>query len=186
MADSPQQGRLPVERIVSGGQTGVDEGTLRAAIELGLDHGGWCPRGRRNERGRIASCFALRETATSNYAERTRLNVRDADATLILHRGPLRGGTRLTLDCARERGKPWWTLDLERDPLDLESVRTWLHAHSVRVLNVAGPRESSCPGIGEAARRIVLALMGGRSIEPDRAGRVDGEESVGGGAGPIG
>ncbi len=40
----PVHGTL-VLKIVSGGQTGVDRGALDAAIELGMDHGGKCPRG---------------------------------------------------------------------------------------------------------------------------------------------
>ena len=80
-------------RIVSGGQTGVDRAALDAALELGIAHGGWCPRGRLAEDGPIADRYGLRETASSDYAVRTEQNVVDSDATLILHRGPLTGGT---------------------------------------------------------------------------------------------
>ncbi|MFZ5785935.1 MAG: YpsA SLOG family protein, partial [Acidobacteriota bacterium] len=62
--------------IVSGGQTGVDRAALEVALELGMECGGWCPRGRRAEDGRIPDRFPLRETATPRYPERTRLNVR--------------------------------------------------------------------------------------------------------------
>ncbi len=39
-------------KIISGGQTGVDRAALDVAMELGLEAGGWCPRGRRAEDGR--------------------------------------------------------------------------------------------------------------------------------------
>ena len=32
-------------KIVCGGQTGVDRAALDIAIELGLEYGGWCPKG---------------------------------------------------------------------------------------------------------------------------------------------
>jgi hypothetical protein len=39
-----------VYKIISGGQTGANRGGLDAAIELGLQHGGFCPKGRRRGR----------------------------------------------------------------------------------------------------------------------------------------
>ena len=159
MMASARRSECAVRRIVSGGQTGVDEGALDAALELGIEHGGWCPRGRRSERGTIPARFALTETETANYAERTRLNVRDSDGTLIIHRGPLTGGTRLTRDVARRLDKPVMLVDLESTPIDLRAVRRWIDAHRIEVLNVAGPRESTSPGIQETARALVRDLL---------------------------
>jgi hypothetical protein len=73
--------------VVSGGQTGVDRAALDAALALGLPIGGWCPLGRRTEDGPVPDRYPLRETPSADYAERTEWNVRDSDATLILHRG---------------------------------------------------------------------------------------------------
>ena len=75
--------RILPERIVSGGQTGADRAALDWAIERGIPHGGWCPRGRRAEDGRIDRRYALRETPAHDYQQRTRWNVRDSDGTLI-------------------------------------------------------------------------------------------------------
>ena len=97
--------------IVSGGQTGVDRGALLGAQEAGLACGGWCPRGRRAEDGPISARFPLRETDTTDYAERTHRNVRDSDGTLLLQFGELRGGSALTSEAAGERGKPLLVLD---------------------------------------------------------------------------
>ncbi|RKT47308.1 putative molybdenum carrier protein [Thiocapsa rosea] len=159
---SVEGGDMPVPeagiRVVSGGQTGVDRAALDAAIALGLPIGGWCPRGRRGEDGSIPERYALRETPSADYAERTEWNVRDSDATLILHRGPLSGGTRLTADLARRLGKPLLARDLAA-PIDVRAITDWLVANHVRVLNCAGPRESGAPGIGEESQRLFAAVF---------------------------
>jgi len=149
-----------IRRIVSGGQTGVDRAALDAALSLGLPCGGWCPRGRKAEDGPIDSRYPLVETASEDYAERTRENVRDSDGTLVLTRGRPSGGTALTISLARKAGRPLLVLDLRRDPDPVEVPR-WARAHDVSVLNVAGPRESQRPGIqGEARRFLEKALAG--------------------------
>ncbi len=150
-------------KIVSGGQTGVDRAALDVALELGLPCGGWCPQGRRAEDGRIPDRYPLRETTAPFYPQRTRLNVRDAEGTLILTRGEPTGGTALTLQIAAELGKPRLVIMLCEQP-EPEEVHGWLTANQLAVLNGAGPRESECPGIHDQAAaflRRVLAQSGG-------------------------
>ncbi len=155
-------GRL--ERIVSGGQTGVDRAALDVALELNIPCGGWCPKGRRSEDGLIPDSYPLRESPTSNYAERTALNVKDSDGTLILSRGSLRGGTALTKTFAERYRRPCLVVDL-RDATP-QVIHEWLSDHSIRVLNVAGPRESSQPGITRQAAALLRTLLG--STNPKR------------------
>ena len=69
--------------ILSGGQTGADRAALDFAIEYGLPHGGWCPRGRLAEDGPIDERYELTETPSHRYAQRTEWNVRDSDATVV-------------------------------------------------------------------------------------------------------
>lgn len=154
---------LGVLRIVSGGQTGVDRAALDVALALGYPCGGWVPRGRRAEDGRLSDAYPLRETVSAHYAERTRLNVRDADATLVLGRGRPSGGTALTLALARQLRRPHLLVDLRRDAATAP-VRAWLLAHRVKVLNVAGPRESSAPGIQAEAADFLIRLLGVSAI----------------------
>lgn len=149
---------MPLQRIVSGGQTGVDRAALDAALAVDVPHGGWCPRGRRAEDGVIPSRYQLAETPSRDYAERTERNVLDSDATLILCPGKLQGGTRLTRELARRHGRPCLVVDPAAAE-GLAAVRRWLEQHAVRVLNVAGPRESSVRGIGAQAYRFLLALL---------------------------
>lgn len=105
-----------VRRVISGGQTGVDRAALDVARERGLALGGWCPRGRRAEDGRIPDTYPLTETRTADYRERTRRNVLAADATLVLTRGAPSGGTAYTLAVARRAGKPALVADLDAPP----------------------------------------------------------------------
>lgn len=170
-----------ISKIVSGGQTGVDRAALDVAIHLGIPHGGWCPRGRRAEDGRMAAIYQLHETESSNYAERTEKNVIDSDGTLLLHLGPLTGGTLLTLQLAKRWGKPCLTVDLANPggqqagpdlPVGADGtdasvpVNRWIDEHHIKTLNVAGPRESSINGIGQMAREFLFSLFDGLNV-PD-------------------
>ncbi len=128
-------------------------------MELGIPHGGWCPRGRLAEDGTIPSKYRLVETESSEYRVRTERNVADSDATLILHRGPMSGGTDLTLRLASRYGKPRLTVDLDH-PLSPEEIRGWLKRNRVRTLNVAGPRESQSPGIHAQAEAHLRRVLG--------------------------
>ncbi len=147
-----------IKKIISGGQTGVDRSALDVALALGIPCGGWCPKGRRAEDGRIPAHYPLTETTAKDYRVRTRRNVRDSDGTLILTRGSLSGGTALTLRLAMEMAKPSLVVDLARRPR-VRDVRVWLAAHRIRVLNVAGPRESNQPGICLQAKKFLQRML---------------------------
>lgn len=144
--------------IVSGGQSGADRGALDAAIELGIPHDGWCPRGRLAEDGPIPVRYQLRETDSAEYPVRTERNVLDSDATVVITRGPPRGGSRLTSRLARRHGRPLLEIDLER--LDLEAAAAALAGfvgrERVQILNVAGPRASGDPEIEARVRALLL------------------------------
>jgi len=151
-----------IRKVVSGGQTGVDRAALDAAIKAGVDHGGWIPMGRKAEDGRVPGFYRLCETETPNYAERTEKNVLDSDATLIISRGPLTGGSRLTMVLAIRHGKPWKHIDLETSASQdaVIQIRSWLAQHHVKTLNVAGPRAGNDPGIYGAAFDLLLKILG--------------------------
>lgn len=141
-------------RVISGGQTGVDRAALEAALSLGLDLGGWCPRGREAEDGPLPLRYPLVETPRRDPAERTEWNVRDSDATLILHRGRLAAGTALTAQLARRQNRPLLIRSLA-DDVQTQALARWLIANKVQVLHCAGPRESEEPGIqAQAEHRL--------------------------------
>jgi hypothetical protein len=149
--------------IVSGGQTGADRAALDFAISRGMAHGGWCPRDRRAEDGPISEKYALQETPSRHYSQRTRWNIQDSDATLVFSiKQVVTGGTRLTLELAKQLGKP--VLHLSRNDGDLAPaatrVRAFLEQHQVRTLNVAGPRASQEPEIAAFVSAVLLGTMG--------------------------
>jgi hypothetical protein len=152
---------MSIRKIVSGGQTGADRAALDVAIERGIPHGGWIPRGRLTEDGPLPGRYRLLETESRSYAGRTERNVLDSDGTLIVSRGRLTGGSALTRQLAKRHGRPWLHVDL--DVLGGEEaarrVRVWLRENRIRVLNVAGPRASKDPGIQRAVRGLLGAVL---------------------------
>jgi hypothetical protein len=150
-------------KIISGGQTGADRAALDVALEHGVEIGGWVPQGRLAEDGRIPDRYvSLVETDSPDPAERTRRNVQDADATLIVSHGPLSGGSRLTLEEARQQRKPALHLDVQALGFASASarLREWLDAERPRVLNVAGPRASEDTGIYVAVTWLLRTAIG--------------------------
>ena len=147
-----------IEKIISGGQTGVDRAALDSAIALQIPHGGWCTAGRKAEDGRIPERYLLVELDSPEYGDRTRKNVEDSDGTLILNREKLEGGTALTLIFTRNLGKPVIIVDLDNPP-EQQQIRNWLITHNIRHCNVAGPRESKRPGIYRQACRYLHLLL---------------------------
>ncbi|MBI5155352.1 putative molybdenum carrier protein [Candidatus Poribacteria bacterium] len=148
-----------LERIISGGQTGVDRGALEAALRARFPCGGWCPAGRRAEDGVIPDRFPLREAPSTQYDQRTEWNVRDSDGTLILARGEMGTGTILTAQLAARLHRPLLVVDLDW-PDGPGEAAAWIMAHQVRILNVAGPREDGQhPAIAEAAFHFVSRLI---------------------------
>lgn len=147
-------------KIISGGQSGADRGGLDAAIELGLEHAGWCPAGRRAEDGTIPEQYQLVETTSAHYLPRTRMNVADADATIIFTRGPLRGGSQKTQEFAKEEGKPylWLNTDMMFETL-LQELSSFLKEYQPKILNVAGSRESKVPGLQVLVRAILVQAL---------------------------
>lgn len=136
-----------LEKIISGAQTGVDRAALDIAMEMGIPAGGYCPQGRKAEDGRIPDRYPVTELPTPDYSARTEMNVRESDGTLILNMGMLSGGTGLTFELAAMHGKPCIVVQLDFPDREPGQVVSWIRENRIRVLNVAGPRESKMPGV---------------------------------------
>ncbi len=158
-----------LKRVMSGGQTGVDRAALDAAMSVGIPTGGWCPKGRRALDGVIPRRYNLFETYSTDYRERTKLNVKDSDGTLVLTVGRLTRGTSYTIGCAKQE-KPYMVVDL--CSFSRPDVWSWIKENKIKVLNVAGPRQRSENRAYERAKAFLLGFFSGRQ-QSDRQKRLD-------------
>ena len=154
------RGLIPRLKIISGGQTGVDRAALDFALRRGIPHGGSVPAGRLAEDGVIPARYLLTEI-NGSYRQRTRQNVMDSDATLILTVGELEGGSLATFRFAEKLGKLRRVVYLDRGKIRVRAEDTlhWLAGGDIRVLNLAGPRESKCPGIYSQALEYLEIML---------------------------
>lgn len=154
----------PVILVLSGGQTGADQGGLLGARDAGVATGGTAPKGWRTQDGPAPwlAGFGLVEGRSAAYAARTRANVEAADGT-VLFGAPLSKGSALTARCCLDIGKPLLRLPYDSQRADVEAtaerLAEWLRAHEIRILNVAGNRESDDPGLGAYVREVIFRAL---------------------------
>jgi len=148
--------------IISGGQSGVDRAALDFALKYHIPCGGWCPKGRIAEDGAIDLKYPLKETITSKYEQRTKKNVEDSDATLIIIQNTSDKGTLLTKLLAKDKNKPILEVNLSGDIRTLiNQFKIWVNDNNITRLNIAGPRESSSQGIYKSALSFLEELING-------------------------
>jgi Circularly permutated YpsA SLOG family len=157
--------------LVSGGQSGVDRAVLDVAIARGIAYGGWCPQGGWAEDypeppGLLAKYPQLRQTPLADPAQRTRWNVRDADACMILIAGggfAISKGTAQAQRLALRYRKPVHVAEL-CGPDPRQPAKEWLAKQHGTFgadfkLTIGGPRESEVPGIYARAMSFIAALL---------------------------
>jgi NOL1/NOP2/fmu family ribosome biogenesis protein len=156
-----QNAMIRLERIVSGGQTGADQAALDVAIELGIPHGGWVPKGRRTEQGPLPEKYRMKEMPTDSYPKRTEQNVIDSDGTLIISHGGLKEGSDYTRRMAAKHGKPWIHIDADKHSVEVavQMIRTWISGNDIEVLNVAGPPASKDAQIYATTKTLLKAVL---------------------------
>jgi hypothetical protein len=150
-----------VEKIISGGQTGVDRAALDVSLEFGFPCGGWCPAGRKAEDGKIPLRYPLKALPTASYSERTLKNIVEADGTVIFYRKPLQGGTKLTAELCAKYHKARLSIDAEISTtcVVVDQIDEFVHKHSIKILNVAGPRASQWSNGYEFAYTVLYDLL---------------------------
>ena len=153
---------MPVRKIISGGQTGADRAALDFALENNFETGGWIPKNRLAEDGRIPENYPnLRETETENPAERTELNVQDSDATMIFSHGDLKGGSKLTMEMCDKHAKPCLHVDFEKTDFAqaVKKAQQFIIFSNCRALNIAGARSSEDTRIYEKVKDFLEKLF---------------------------
>ena len=149
-----------LKKIISGAQTGADRGGLDFAIKIGLDHGGWCPKGRHAEDGTIPRCYNVQETQDSGYNQRTSFNVRDSDGTVIfgMTGEPETPGSKLTVTLCQRYQKPCLYLSPHSSDPGRE-LWDFIIIHSIETLNVAGSRASKAPEIAQFVHKVLVDAL---------------------------
>ncbi|WP_036251809.1 putative molybdenum carrier protein [Methylobacter sp. BBA5.1] len=149
-----------LSKIVSGGQTGADRAALDAGIESGFPVGGYCPVGRQAEDGEIDGKYPLLELG-GGYRQRTRKNVEESHGTAVFYDSALQGGTEQTVVFCIKYGKPYKLIDISLVDCERasEAVHEFINRHDINVLNVAGPRMSSCPAIYAYVREVIKTVI---------------------------
>lgn len=164
---------MAIDILIGSGQSGVDRAALEWGLANGYQVGGYCTRGHQAEDGEIPiGLWAHLQAVCSDYSERTRRNVAESDATLILWAGEaMSPSSRLALETAERLEKPHVSEILPpADPAACdevarrvaETLREWA-AGGVRVVNVAGTRESKAPGIYRAAWEVLTRALPSRA-----------------------
>jgi hypothetical protein len=160
-----------IERVISGGQTGADQGALRAARACGIPTGGWALRGWLTEDGPAPWLadwglveYQEGETVAERYKARRRRCVRDCHAALIFGEITSAGSKGLQRDC-EALGKPlvWVEPGLTTPRQILEFISEAPH---IKRLPTAGDRESHQPGIGARVERFLVTVFS--SLRADR------------------
>lgn len=133
-----------VRKIISSGQAGVERAALDSAIKNGFKTGGWCVRGRNCKDGTIPLRYELKETASSEPAQKTELNVRDAHGTLVFCEGKQNDFTHTINEFSVKHHKPYLLVNLENDALEeKEIIKVWTDANKIVVLNIAASEENT-------------------------------------------
>ena len=157
-----------IKQIISGGQTGADIAAIDAAIFFGCPYGGMLPKDRICENGIVSLSYTnFDEAKVNGYLYRTQQNVKNSDGALLFCAGKPTGVTKRTIDFAKQHNKPYFVIDINQDSAGfgintgsiIPVIKEFIKNNGIRILNVAGSRESKTPGIYKFVYRIILRLL---------------------------
>ena len=133
---------LSVTRIISGGQVGSDRAALDFAIKHSIPHGGWCPKYRIAQDGTVPMKYQLQEAEKPGYPYRTKLNVRDSDATVVFTTPTPGRGSSMTIQSCLDFGRPYLVIT-SQETLNqaAQHLLEFIRKHGIKTLNVAGSRK---------------------------------------------
>lgn len=158
-----------IEKVISGFQTGADQGGIRAARRLGIPTGGTMPKSFRTETGsrfEFAELYGAVAHESFEYGPRTQCNVDDSDITIYVRRNNQDSlGFWKTKNCAQKSHKPFWDITEPKfgkqslRGMDFNEVFRFFSLFNYKIINIAGTRESKDPGIGEWAEEFVYQFL---------------------------
>lgn len=153
---------MKLDKVISGGQNGVDQAALRAAKTVGIPTGGWMPNGWMTldgPRPEFEELYGMKE-CYAGYKARTEANVIDGDSTLIFAADFKSPGEICTFRAISKFQKPYFKVHVDDNLTEkLEEALAWLSWAEGTTLNVAGNSETTSPGIGEKAERFLNELF---------------------------
>lgn len=148
--------RPMITKIISGGQTGADQGGLKAGKILGIETGGTAAGDFYTESGRneaLRSVYGLEKgpgKGEKALRERTRMNVGNSDFT-VLFGNPSSPGSRLTIAYCENLNKI-----CVRNP-NAKELAIFIQEHpGFEIMNVAGNRESKNSGIYNSTKEVII------------------------------
>ena len=148
-------------KIISGGQTGADQGGLEGAFLCGIPTGGEAPKYYRTNIGNnpvlLKDKYKLTESPHYTYPPRTEVNVLQSDGTVWFGNVHSPGG-KLTKRLTLKHHRAWI-----ENPVNPEDLFAWRMQHGIEILNVAGNREETNPGIYAKVRDFIKGAFEGKT-----------------------
>ena len=146
-----------MRKILSSGRTGVEMAALDVAIKLGLSHGGWAPRGMRNEEGHVETRYGLQEVNTLGFKRAMEKNILQSDGTLLITRGNKSVETQYAVETALKHQRQFLHVDLsQHSAFEAASlVSSWSSMNHVLTVFVTGPMASQDAAIYQQVKKIM-------------------------------
>lgn len=162
--------------VISGGQTGADQGGLLAAWRANVRTGGTAPASFRTQDGFNPVLEVLGLTASGDFASRTKANIQNSDGTAVIAYNMASRGTVLTITNCVQAQKPYVLLPIGRivelsynspeestEDVLQEVVRLgtelaeFVQKQHIGTLNVAGNREMRSSGVPQGTMVVTSA-----------------------------
>lgn len=161
---------MELSLLISGFQRGADLGGILGAVAMSVPTGGTIPRLFANEDGlhpEYADLYNAKENWSSSYKARTIINVQRSDGTLRFASDFNSPGEICTLNALKSNHKPYLDVYLINPQKNNKLPRFiapseaahWVATNHVSVLNVAGNRESTCPGIEKFVKKYIEEMI---------------------------
>jgi hypothetical protein len=146
-----------VGKIISSGRSGVELAGLDVAVKLGIAHGGWAPRGMRNDQGPLPERYGLREVPALGFRHAMEQNVINSDGTLLVTRGQKTDETRFAVETTLGCKRQFLHLDLSQySAFEAASLASsWISLQRIKVLFITGPSADLDPGLYDQVVKVM-------------------------------